>query len=232
MALSFVPPVARVRWRPCYRLIPVRFPPIDLFERVADPADWEALYAVEALTNTRIREQAGDIALVPPGQRVSGPGASYIMAPFTHVSAPGGRFSSPEFGAWYGARTLETAIRETVYHRERFLRATNEAATEIDMRELRASLNGDLHDLRGGADAHPELYHADDYSASQRFAAALRAAGSGGIAYDSVRHAGGECVAVFLPRLLSACKQADHWCYVWDGERIAQVYRKSGLRSV
>lgn len=224
--------LARVRWRPCYRLIPVRFPPIDLFERVADPADWESLYSVEALTNTRIREEVGDIALVPPGQRVSGPGASYIMAPFTHVSAPGGRFSSPEFGAWYGAHTLETAIRETVYHRERFLQATGEAPMEIDMRELRASLNGDLHDLRGRAEACPELHAPDDYAASQRFATELRAAGSGGIVWNSVRHEGGECVAVFVPRLLGACKQADHWCYVWDGTRIAQVYRKSGLRAV
>ena len=230
--MSVDPPVTRVRWRPCYRLIPNRFPPADLFERVADPGDWEAIFAVEALTNTRIRDEVGDISLVPVEHRVSGPGASYVMAPFTHVSAPGGRFSTSAFGAYYAAHTLETAIRETVHHRERFLRATNEPPIEIDMRELRATLSAELHDLRGMRDAHPALHDPTDYSASQAFAAHLRAAGSAGIVWDSVRHAGGECVAVFIPRLLSGCRQADHYCYVWDGTRIAHVYRKSGLREV
>lgn len=230
--MSFTPPLATVRWRPCHRLIPNRFPPADLFERVADPADWEAIFAIEALTNTRIREEVGELALVPVEHRVSGPGASYLMAPFTHVSAPGGRFSTPEFGAYYAARSLETAIRETVYHRERFLRATQEAPIELDMRELRATLDGSLHDLRGCRASHPALYDPVDYTASQALATRLRAGGAGGMVYDSVRHDGGECVAVFIPRLLSNCKQADHYCYVWDGARIAHIYRKSALRAV
>ncbi|HYD55112.1 MAG TPA: RES family NAD+ phosphorylase, partial [Gemmatimonadaceae bacterium] len=119
-------PVGRVAWAPCHRMVPSRFPPIDLFERVADPADWEAVAAIESLTNARLREAMGEISLVPVEERVSGPGASFVMGPFTHLSEAGGRFSTRHFGAYYAARTLDTAIRETVHHRERFLRATAE----------------------------------------------------------------------------------------------------------
>jgi hypothetical protein len=215
-----------VRWQPCVRIIPSRFPPIDLFERVADPADLEAVYAVEALTNTRLRDSAGELQLVPPADRVSGPGSSWLMAPFTHVHGPGGRFSTRDFGAYYAARTLATAIAETRYHRERFLRATRERPMELGMRILHADLAARLHDLRGAQAVYPALYDPDDYGASQAFAAKLRAAGSDGIAYDSVRHGGGQCVAVFRPRLLSRARQAGHLGYLWDGERIAHVVRK------
>ena len=54
-------------------------------------------------------------------------------------------------------------------------------------------------------------------------AVTLRDAGSDGIAYDSVRHAGGECVAAFHPDVLSPARQGEHLYYHWDGARIAHV---------
>ena len=226
---DFVPPLKRVTWKPCFRIIPNRFPPIQLFERVADPADLEAVFAVEALTNTRIREEVGDLQLVAPEDRVSGAGSSWIMAPFTHVSAPGGRFSTPEFGAYYASRDLATAIAETSYHRARFMAYTSEPPMEIDMRVLRVNLAGKLHDVRGLERAHPEIYDKVDYAASQALATRLRAAGSWGIVYDSVRRAGGECTAVLRPRALARCRQAQHLAYVWDGTSITDVYEKREL---
>ena len=68
-----LPPEKRLRWSKSYRLISTRYPPVDLFERVADPADWEALAAIEMLTNPRVRDQIGEISLVKPKERVSGP---------------------------------------------------------------------------------------------------------------------------------------------------------------
>lgn len=226
---AFVPPLRRVTWKPCYRIIPSRFPPIQLFERVADPSDLEVVFAVESLTNTRIREEVGELQLVAPEDRVSGAGSSWIMAPFTHVSAPGGRFSTPEFGAYYASRELGTAIAETSYHRARFMAYTNEPPLEIDMRVLRANLSGRLHDLRGLGPSNAELYDRADYTASQALATRLRAVNSLGIVYDSVRHAGGECVAVLRPPALSRCRQARHLSYVWDGASITHVYEKRQL---
>src|SRR3546814_1205967 len=66
-------PVAATSWTPCYRIIPSRFPPIGLFEKVADPDDLEAVFQIEAMTNDRLRDEVGVLALVPPDDRVSGP---------------------------------------------------------------------------------------------------------------------------------------------------------------
>ena len=221
-----MPPVAHVAWKPCRRIIPSRFPPIQLFERVTDPDDLEAIFELEALTNPRLRDEVGDIRLVPPEDRISGPGASAIMAAFTHLNPEGSRFSDGSYGVFYAARTLDTAIAETRYHRERFMRATAQARMELDMRVYLADFAGDLHDLRGRKADYPLVYQEDSYAAAQHLARSVRLEGSNGIAYDSVRHNGGECIAVFRPRLLSNARQERHLCYVWDGERISTIYEK------
>jgi len=221
-----------VWWRPSYRIIPSRFPPIDLFERVADPADLDAVYAVEALTNPRVRESVGALQAVPVEDRVTGPGAGFIMAPFTHHAADGARFSTGHFGAYYAAHTRATAIAETVYHRERFLRATAQPAMELTMRVLLVTVRGDLLDLRGARETQAALYHPLDYSASQAFAVAHRQQGAAGVVYDSVRDPSGECVALWRPRLVSSCRQGAHVGYVWDGTRITAVYEKSKLHTL
>jgi hypothetical protein len=51
------------------------FPSIDTYNDVAGPHDWEALAAAQAHTNPRIFERIGDLSLVPPERRLSGPGA-------------------------------------------------------------------------------------------------------------------------------------------------------------
>jgi hypothetical protein len=219
-------PTTGVHWRPGFRLVASRFPPIDLFERVADPADWEALHALESLTNPRVRDAAGEISLVPPADRVAGPGATILMAPFTHLNPDGSRFADATRGALYLADTLDTAIAETRHHRERFLRATREPPTEIELRCYLIDLEATLHDLRGRAtDArYAAVYALDDYSASQALARALRGAGSDGVIYDSVRRSGAVNVAAFRPRLASNVRQSVHLRYVWNGERITAVY--------
>lgn len=225
------PPVTRVEWKPSWRIIPSRFPPIQLFERVADPADLEVIFAVESLTNPRLRDEVGDIRLVPPEDRVSGQGSSIIMAAFTHLNPEGNRFTNGTYGVFYAAHDLETAIAETRFHRERFMRATGERGMELDMRVYLVDLVAALHDLRGRQAEYPLVYHTESYEISQRLAAMLRNNGSNGIAYDSVRCKGGECVAVFRARLLSNCRQERHLCYVWDGRRVASVYEKRVLGS-
>jgi hypothetical protein len=216
--------VRAVRFAPCHRIIPSRLPTIHLFERVADPADWEALYRLESMTNPRIRDEVGELSLVPAADRVSGPNASVIMAPFTHVSPQGTRFSDGGFGAYYAAESIDTAIAETRFHRENFLRATSQPAMELEMRCYLADVNCDLHDLRGRSKDLPGVYDASSYVESQKLGRKLRDAGSNGIAFDSVRRPGGECVAIFRPRLVQNVRQSVHLRYAWDGQSIAHVY--------
>lgn len=214
------PPLRRIRWRAAWRIVPSRFPPVGVFDRIADPADLEALYAIEALTDARVRDELGTLSSVPKERRISGPGSTPVMAAFTHRNPDGSRFSDGSWGVFYAGRRIATAIEETVYHRERFLRATAEPAIDLEMRCYRCAIDGRLHDLRGG---WPEAHAADDYRASQALARELRAAGSNGLVYDSVRDRGGECVATFYPDLVASCVQAQHLIYRWNGERIAAV---------
>ena len=72
-----------LEWKGAVRIIRSLFPPIDLFEDIADPADWPLLIAAEQKTNPRLMETIGHLDLVPSERRVSGPGASWLMAPFT-----------------------------------------------------------------------------------------------------------------------------------------------------
>ena len=222
-------PTSAVRWLPCYRIIPSRFPPINLFERVTDPADLETVLEIESMTNDRLRDEVGALNLVPPEDRISGPGTSPIMAAFTHLPPYGSRFTDGSFGVFYAGRTLDTSIAETKHHREAFLRATSEPRTELDMRVYAVDLDTMLHDIRGMKDTMAEVYDPSSYAASQALAIEIRTSGSSGLAYDSVRNPDGECVAIFKPRVLSNCRQERHLTYVWDGSSISTVYEKRDL---
>ena len=225
-------PLARVSWRPSYRLIPSRFPTVGLFDAIADPADLDAVFAIEALANPRLRDEVGELQLVPPEERVSGPGATPVMAAFTHLNPEGSRFSDGSYGVYYAAHSLATAVAEVSHHRAVFLRRTDEPAIDIDMRLIAANVEADLHDLRTPASAQPaerawaEALDPDDYGPSQRLGIALRRAGSWGIRYPSVRDTEGECVAVFRPRALRHARSALHIALHWDGERITHWFEK------
>lgn len=223
--------VSRISWKPSWRIIPSRFPPIQLFERVTDPADLEAVIELENMTNPRLRDEVGDIQLVPLEERVSGPGSSIIMAAFTHLNPAGSRFTDGTYGVFYSAKELDTAIAETRYHREEFMRATNESRMELDMRVYLVDVDNDLHDIRGQQVGMPLVYHVSNYASSQQLAAELRAAGSNGLVYSSVRHMGGECVAAFKTTPLSNVRQERHLCYIWDGKAISTVYEKRMVSS-
>lgn len=212
MALS--PETVLPEWEGLHRIVPSHFPPINLFESVSDPQDLEIVFAVESLTNDRLKDEVGDLRLVPEADRISGPGSTPVMAAFTHIGVPS-RFTEGRYGVYYGARDLKTAIAETVYHRERFLSATHEADTELTLRQYINQVALPLHDIRG--ELFQELHDPDDYRVSQAFAKDLRSDGSHGLLYRSVRDSGGECVAAFRPRALTVPIQGSHFRYVWSG---------------
>ena len=225
------PPVTEVDWAECHRLIPSRFPPVSVFERVASADQFDAVYAVEMLTNPRLRQEAGEIDLVEPDERVVGAGSTPVMAAFCHLNPEGSRFSDGTWGVYYAAARLDTAVAEVAYHRGRFLAATHEDAIDIDMRAYTAAVAKPLHDVRG-----PRWHgvHApDDYLPSQALAARLRAMKSWGLVYRSVRDPGGECIAALRPRAITLpVRQSSHITLRWNGSRIEQWYGKARLRNV
>ncbi len=222
--------MSAIRWSETYRIILSRYPSVGIFDDVADPADLEALFQLEARTNPRIRDELGAIALVRASDRIAGPGTTPIMAAFTHAQPS--RFSDGTFGVYYAARNRETAIFETRYHLERLYRYTHEPSADVDLRAYAARIAGSFDDLRAIAAADPRLDPAS-YTASQPYGRRRYDANAvDGIVYRSVRDPKRRaCVASFRPRVIAACRTHSYLTYRWDGaqQRVTAVTEREFL---
>jgi hypothetical protein len=219
-------PTRFINWPLAWRIIASRYPPIHIFERLTpDQAVWDALLALEQLTNPRVRDEIGEIALVPPEERVSGPGATYVMASFTHVNRNGSRFGDGTFGVYYAASDLETAVAETVYHFERTARDSADPPRMEDMRVLVGSVSGTFEDASALAEPQRRrVLDPDDYSPAQEYGRALRDSGAQGVVFQSVRRPEGSCIGAFRPRAVGLPHQERHLKYRWNGERVDRYF--------
>ena len=214
------PPITDLRGKSQFRIIPSIYPPINFFENLVEPSEMEILWEIESLTNDRLREETGDILIVPTEDRICGPGSSVIMAAFTHLSKST-RFSDGSFGVYYAGLSHETAIRETAYHREIFLSATKEGPCEITMRLDEGKILKPFHDIR--EKNFSAIHHPNTYIKSQQFGKRLRDIGSWGLLYNSVRHKKGTRIAAFRPPAISIPHSVLHLKYIWNGEKITEV---------
>jgi RES domain-containing protein len=217
---------AAVDWCRAWRIIASRYPPIELFERVsANPAVWEALIELESATNPRVRDEAGQISLVPPERRVSGPNASWVMAPFAHINPRGSRFSDGTWGVYYAADRLETAIAETIYHFEKLAADATDPPRREDMQVLVGRVTTTLHDVDTlPAAKRRAVLDPTSYAASRALARDLRSSGSNGLVFPSVRDSSGQCIAAFWPDVVGIPRQERHLQYEWDGRRVARYF--------
>ncbi len=221
-------PVTHLQWRAAKRIISTRFPSVGILDRLVDSAEVGALMAIDARTNPRINEELGALALIPAAERVVGPGATVIMAPFAHPNPDGSRFSDGSFGIFYAAHRLPTAIAEVRYHRERFMRSSREVPQTLELMLYEAAIRGDFHDVRASANAG--WYNPVSYARSQPLGVRLHKAGSAGIVYRSVRDPAGECLAVFRPALVARCRPVKPLFAHWNGEHITSVSAPVSLR--
>ncbi|MNZ83832.1 RES domain protein [compost metagenome] len=219
-------PVVEPDWLSAYRIISSAFPPIPLFEDVLDPADLDMAFAIEGVTNDRLLDEAGLLSRVPAEDRISGPGSSPVMAAFTHIGA-NNRFCDGNFGVYYCASSLDSAVAETAHHRAKFLAATSEGPLELTMRTYVCMIVRPLHDVRAIDELHDP--DASIYPHTQDVAARVRETGSWGLLYRSVRAEGHECAAIFRPPAVSIPIQGQHLRYVWDGHVISHVLKVTSL---
>lgn len=210
-----------LHWKRSWRIIPTLYPHKRLFDRIAPREDHDALAALEQRTNMRARQDNGDVNVLRPGDRFPPKASRYLVAPYAHRGM--GRFTDGTFGAYYAANDLATAIAETRYHRVRFLSATREGPQLLRMLTLVADIRGHFHDIRKLRPQLPAVYASGDYAASQRLARALWKEHSAGIAYQSVRRAAGQCLAVYSPQCIRHLRQDRVLEYQWDGRDIAVV---------
>ncbi len=196
-------------FRPAFRLIPSRFPPIGAFDTVATPADLAAVMELEGWTNDRLVLHR--LRRLPEAEWVFGrANASVIMAAYLHASPVGGRFNGPELGAWYASAALKTAVAEVGHHLRREAVDKRRGEASRDFRCYGCRIDGRHVDLRQPSDALTAILDPGSWRDSQPFGERLRAEGRDGILFPSLRHRGGENVAVFRPSLVGAVTQREH----------------------
>ena len=188
----------------------------------SDPDDLQSVLDALAITDPRARDAAGAFASLPPGDQYRGSGAAAVMMPFL---CPGeSRFSSGRYGVLYGAESTATAAAEVSYHHARRLqRAGAPSGTSVILALWAFGLSADLADLRGH-DA--SIFHPSDYAPAQALGHQLRANGTLGVLYASVRRPSGECVGIFKPRAVDSMEKRDDWRLIWDGKAISEVLRQ------
>jgi len=219
---------SRTGWRRHVRLVASQFPPISLFEDYVDVDLLDAAFLIEARTNPRLRSEVGELAMVAKEDYVMGPGASPVMAAFTHIGKPS-RFSDGSFGVYYAAKTLDTAIAEVKFHRERFLRFTREPTLQLTMRSYVGKIRKPLLDIR--AKSYKTFMNPDvnTYPRCQFFSITLRATNAWGLLYPSVRDQGSECVAFYRPPAVGVPLQGKHISMHWNGQSIDEIYEMKPL---
>jgi hypothetical protein len=209
-----------------FRIIPSVYPAINFFEDLVDPDEMEMLWEIESLTNDRLRQEAGDIFLVAKEDRIAGPGSSIVMAAFTHIGRPS-RFTDGSYGVYYASFSQKTAVNETVYHREKFLAATNEDPCELVMRMYEGHIIKPMHDIRHRK--YLQYHHPENYHEPQGLGRQLRDEKSWGVIYNSVRDTDGQCVAAFRPRAITIPHPTAHLRYIWNGKSIIDVVKTKSI---
>jgi hypothetical protein len=199
-----------------YRLIPSRFPPVSLYERVAPEEAWPVVHSVEDLTNPRAQARkllTGTAQVDEASPKLQ----NWNHAPFTYLSPEGTWLLSPLFGAMELCDCLQTALAMSVRKRELFLSRTAEPPMDLDMRVLGTRVKGRLADLR-------QLDLALTQTARWRIGEELLNAGADGALFNCPVRPAGSCVAIFTGDVLERSVQAEHFRLVWDGRRIKSVY--------
>ncbi|MDR6985298.1 hypothetical protein J2X32_003956 [Rheinheimera pacifica] len=208
-----------------YRLINSKYPPQSVFDDVADADEFDALFALQALTNPRLQAQAGNLSLLPRTEIPFGiAGCSYAVAPFTHVNPTGSRFSDGRFGVLYLADNVQTAISEVAYHQGRYWAKVSGLAYErFVFRALSCEFaEVSLTDLTALSPEHA-VYAKEDYSAARALGIRLREQGSAGVQYYSVRNSGAVCWGLFSPQYVRQIVQCGHYEMIWQNGSISAV---------
>ena len=197
-----------------YRLIPSRFPPVNVYDGIINTDRQSVLADVEGLTNPRMRMEE---RLRATGEATADSIQNWNIAPFAYPNPEGGRFFPMHRPSSELAADLQTALAVSVARREAFLSRTEEPSMEFDMRLFKTPIRAErLVDLR-----HLPL----DLTREQRLRAGESVPeGADGAVYYVPERPSGCCVALLSPRLKARTVQATHYRFVWDGQRISKIY--------
>lgn len=212
-----LPPVRLVRQPDTHRLVPARRGESVLAAIADDDAHLEAIFELDAATNDRLLAEHGLLPGIGPEELVFAvPQAAIVNAAFCHAHPLGGRFNGPDRGAWYAAFDLPTSQAEVGFHKSVQLAEIGRFEDTVTYDDYLADFSASFHDLRR-ARGFRACLDPGSYVASQALAERLLDAGSLGVVYPSVRHAGGTCLACFRPALVANVRRAKTYRFTWQG---------------
>lgn len=227
--MELIPPKTSLKVSKTNRLIPTRYPEKGILDEITTKEELSLIWDLESWTNDRLNDQFGVLHLIPEDEWVLGEKwATIVMAAYCHPSPKGGRFNTPDLGAWYAAFELEAAIEETSYHRHKEFTEVGRLDGYTTMRQYLADFDSEFHDIRDDFLTYQELYDPESYRSSQEFSEFLRKIGSKGLLYNSVRSPENYCLVSFKPKLVKNVTRGAAFDYFWDHQG---VFRYEEIRS-
>lgn len=218
MTPPVTPPVTGITRADTHRLIPSKYSQDSVLARLAgdDDALLADLFDLDGATNERMLAESGRLPGIGPHELIFGvPYASIVNAAFTHAHPNGSRFNGPDRGAWYAAFERATAVAEIAFHRAVDYAEIGVWTDSVTYDDYLSDVAADLHDVRG--DGWADCLDPASYIAAQGLAEQLLADGALGVIYPSVRDAGGTCVALFRPALVTHVRKGATLRFSWDG---------------
>lgn len=226
-----LPPLSAIAFKDTRRLIQSKHSPKEesVLARLAPNEDvLSELFQTENRTNDRLEAELGLLPGISPQELVANvPYASVINAAFTHAHPAGTRFSGPFRGAWYAARSIQTAQAEVIYHATVSLSEVGKFKDEMTYDEYLADFTGQFHDLRISQKFAAALDPAS-YKVSQTLGQTLLLVGSLGLVYPSVRNTGGVCLVCFRPALVAHVRKGRTFRFRWTGTPKPSIESVSG----
>ena len=214
------PPTALVRQNDTHRLIPSKYSAggDSVLARISDDnGHLQDIFELDHATNDRLRAERNLLPGIGIHELVFGlPYYRIVNGAFCHANPLGSRFNGPDRGAWYAGFSVETAQAEVAFHKSIELAEVAWFDEEVTYDDYLADFSAEMHDIRTAPD-FVDCLNPVSYVASQGLAQRLLAGGGLGIAYPSVRHVGGTCLACFRPALVMNVRKAVTYRFRWDG---------------
>lgn len=200
-----------------HRLIPSRFPPVDVFERLGSAELGARAKELEIKSNPRLREKTALQGSHPDMGDGTPQLQNWNHAPFAYTNPEGSTFLHAGYRVLELVQGIRPALAFALRRREIFLERTQEPPFGLDMRLLVTPVAGNFVDL---CDAPFEF----DEIKRREFGGQLYDDGVQGILFRHPEHRAAQALVVFDQAVLGRTVQSAHYRFVWDGKAISKIY--------
>lgn len=200
-----------------HRLIPSRFPPVDVFERLGSPELAARAKDLEMKSNPRLREKTILQATHPDIGEGSPQLQNWNHAPFAYANPEGSTFLHAGYRVLELVEGVRPALAFALWRREQFLERTQEPSLGLDMRLLITPVKGDFVDLSA------EPFETDE-AKRRAIGAELYDEGAQGVLFRRPEYRAVPALAVFDQAVLGRSVQSAHYRFAWDGKTIGKIY--------